>query len=82
MCHCSPGELPNKGRYGGRCNFTACADPTVPAKWYNRGSYAFYCEECAVMLNRANRSDQFCKDAPLCFHVGTPAEAATLHVSR
>lgn len=67
-----------KGRFGELCNRTQCLAPG--ATWYNRGSYAFYCADCARMLNHDNRHDSFCKDAPLCREV-TEAEVATLHVS-
>lgn len=41
----------NKGKKGGRCNFTACLTPDEPATWYNFGSMAWYCSGCARMLN-------------------------------
>lgn len=67
-----------KGRYMQLCNRTQCLAPN--ADWYNRGSYAFYCEDCAHMLNHANRHDEFCKGEPLCRLIETAEEAAKLHV--
>lgn len=40
-----------KGIKGGRCNMTSCQTPNEPALWYNHGSLAYYCEECARILN-------------------------------
>ncbi len=41
-----------KGTYQGNCNRTACQSPG--AVWWNRGSYSWYCRECALMLNKDN----------------------------
>lgn len=71
---------PKKGVYLGLCNWSACLAPG--ANWYNRGSYAFYCEDCGLMLNHANRNDTFCKDAPLCRPVETEEDAATCYHMR
>ena len=54
----------DKGHKAGSCNRTACQ--RSGAVWWNRGSYSWYCTDCAVMLNRANAGDSFCKDEPLC----------------
>lgn len=43
---------PLKGKRDGACNRSACQ--RVPATWYNRGSLAYYCPDCADDLNRAN----------------------------
>lgn len=67
-----------KGRWNLVCNRTQCL--RTPATWYNRGSYAYYCADCAHMLNRANAGDEFCKDRPLCRNVQSAEEAANLHV--
>ena len=78
-------RMRSKGQYGKRCNLTACQTPNAPAYWYNRGSYAFYCEECARMLSRVNRRDAYAllgEGNELCVYVPTAAEAAKLHVSR
>jgi hypothetical protein len=37
-------DKPDKGKEGGSCNRTLCQDN--PAKWYNHGSYSWYCESC------------------------------------
>lgn len=42
-----------KGRFDGLCNRRACLTQRE-VHWYNWGSYAFYCKDCARMLNRAN----------------------------
>jgi hypothetical protein len=43
-------EIPeDKGRYLGSCNRSACLRPW--AKWYNHGSLAYYCANCAMDLN-------------------------------
>lgn len=74
-----PDVLPkNKGQFNGSCNRRQCLEPG--ASWYNRGSYAFYCEDCAHMLNHANRNDEFCKTAPLCYLVTDAEQAEHLHV--
>lgn len=36
---------PNKGIEGGACNRERCQ--AEPALWYNHGSYAWYCADCA-----------------------------------
>jgi hypothetical protein len=71
-------KLNLKGRWNLVCNRTQCL--RTPATWYNRGSYAFYCADCANMLNRANADDEFCKDRPLCRNVQSAEEAANLHL--
>jgi len=35
---------PDKGKEGGSCNRTRCQ--CFPARWYNHGSYAWYCDDC------------------------------------
>lgn len=47
------GRHPQAGEYGGLCYRTVCQRPN--AVWWNRGSYHYYCEDCARMLNRENR---------------------------
>ncbi len=39
---------PDKGKEGGSCNRTRCQ--CSPARWYNHGSYAWYCDSCAVQI--------------------------------
>jgi len=38
-----------KGREGGACNRAACQKPG--ARWWNTGSRAWYCDECARRIN-------------------------------
>jgi hypothetical protein len=59
----------DKGKRGGSCNRRACQAP--PANYFNRGSGKWYCEDCAVELNAANRDFRhYGKDEPMC----VPAE--------
>ena len=44
-----------KGKYGKNCNRTSCQRPQ--ATWYNFGSYSYYCESCALMLNEENNRE-------------------------
>jgi len=39
-----------KGISGGNCNRTACQKPN--AIWYNEGTYAYYCRNCAIEIQR------------------------------
>jgi hypothetical protein len=47
--------LPGKGDKGGECNRTHCKNPH--AEFYNHSTRMYYCAECAVLLNDANRTD-------------------------
>lgn len=72
----------DKGQRGGSCNRRACQAPG--ANYYNRGSYAFYCQSCAVELNRANAgaflSCEAAKDGrPMCIRV-EPDDPTNYHV--
>jgi rubredoxin len=40
---------PEKGLENGNCNRQACQKPG--ATWWNRGSEAWYCPECAKLIN-------------------------------
>ncbi len=42
-------DLSTKGQLGGLCNRSACLAPN--ATWYNWGSLAHYCFDCACLLN-------------------------------
>lgn len=42
-------ELATKGKFGGLCNRSCCL--RRESYWYNRGSYAYYCEDCARLIN-------------------------------
>lgn len=45
---------PNKGHEGGACNRQRCQ--AEPARWYNHGSYAWYCDDCreAIQFDHVN----------------------------
>lgn len=45
----------NKGEKGKNCNRTACQ--THGATWYNLSTRAYYCAECALLINEANMMD-------------------------
>lgn len=47
--HRTAEEMATKGMYGGLCNRSCCL--SREAYWYNRGSYAYYCENCARLIN-------------------------------
>ena len=52
-----------KGRKNGLCNRSACQSPTNVV-WYNTGSYAYYCEECAKLINDRNNMKLCVKEDP------------------
>jgi hypothetical protein len=71
-----------KGQWGALCNRTQCL--RKPATWYNRGSHAFYCTECARELNSANARDaeeMLGKGQRLCTNIPSQEEASKLHTS-
>ncbi|MBY3263824.1 hypothetical protein HFO15_19550 [Rhizobium laguerreae] len=39
---------PDKGHEGGSCNRTRCQ--ANPARWYNHGSYSWYCDSCRYQI--------------------------------
>ena len=43
---------PDKGKEGGSCNRTRCQ--CSPARWYNHGSFSWYCDDCKRDIGRAN----------------------------
>ena len=45
----------DKGVHGGSCNRTACQKPT--AFYYNHSTRFYYCEDCANLINYANKAD-------------------------
>lgn len=57
-----PAIKADKGKKAGSCNRRACQKPG--AVFYNRGSYAYYCGECARLINDAYMGDL--GDEPLC----------------
>ncbi len=50
-------DKPDKGVEGGSCNRRLCQ--CAPANFYNHGSYAWYCEDCAHQIGNdpMNRRD-------------------------
>lgn len=44
-----------KGEKNGNCNREACQKPG--AIYYNHSTRKYYCEDCAMILNDANRVD-------------------------
>lgn len=51
MMYEDPPIQPDKGKYLGSCNRTACQKPG--ANWYNFVTRAHYCQPCAKMINYA-----------------------------
>lgn len=49
-------SVEQKGKYKGRCNFSAC-ESGKKAVWYHFSTQQYYCEDCAKMLNHENRKD-------------------------
>jgi hypothetical protein len=47
--------LPGKGDKGGECNRTVCKN--TEAEYYNHSTRMYYCAECAVLINDANKAD-------------------------
>lgn len=47
-----PNKL-DKGKEGGSCNRTLCQ--ASPAVWFNHGSRSWYCSDCRVDIESANR---------------------------
>lgn len=43
-------KMPEKGHKHGECNRTACTNTN--ALWWNKYTQAFYCEDCALRINR------------------------------
>jgi hypothetical protein len=68
-----------KGHYDGFCNRSACLSPDN-VRFYNIGSYAFYCEDCAHLLNSTNRRFKDINDGEPYVTYKTPEEAEKLHV--
>lgn len=74
----------DKGTWGGTCNRTRCPGEHL-AFWYNRSTRAYYCEDCARMINSMNpegtigrgivnprnKFDSFEPGEPLCVFVET-----------
>ena len=45
----------SKGELGGECNRTVCNN--TGAIYFNYSTEKHYCEECAEIINRVNRTD-------------------------
>ena len=56
-------DLSTKGKYLGLCNRSVCLKPG--ADYWNNGSLAYYCANCAELLNRYNPD---WPKQPLCIH--------------
>lgn len=50
-------DKPDKGKEDGSCNRRSCQ--CAPARWYNHGSYAWYCDDCrqAIEFDHVNKRD-------------------------
>lgn len=73
----------DKGTWGSTCNRTCCSEEH--ARWYNRSTRKYYCEDCARLINRhnpegtigrgihnpINKFDSFEPGEPLCVFVET-----------
>ncbi|MDW9531924.1 hypothetical protein RWE87_13535 [Sinorhizobium meliloti] len=53
---------PDKGKEGGSCNRTRCQ--CAPARWYNHGSYAWYCDDCRDQIYDAVGQRHWARDFP------------------
>lgn len=69
----------DKGKKNGRCNRTACGSRR-DVVWYNRGSQAYYCEACAVLINRYRPSDMaiLCVDTTTLIPRFNPGDRVTI----
>ncbi len=54
-CVCSDCAYAEKGKKRGTCNRTACG--AMGAVWYNKGSHAYYCAHCAMLINKTKLED-------------------------
>lgn len=43
-------DKPDKGMENGSCNRSRCQ--CSPARWYNHGSYSWYCDDCAIAIGQ------------------------------
>ena len=61
-------DKPNKGQEGGACNRQRCQ--AEPANWYNHGSHAWYCDDCArdIGQDSFNLRDWQLNYEPYCKH--------------
>ena len=61
-------DKPNKGHENGACNRQRCQ--AEPARWYNHGSYSWYCDDCrkAIQFDHINLRDWQARWQPECGH--------------
>lgn len=45
-----------KGEFGKNCNRSTCQNPNS-AYWYNYSTRKYYCGDCAILINEANKED-------------------------
>lgn len=53
-----------KGKLNGKCNRTACQQPG--AVYYNHSTRAYYCAECADLINKVNPESKRIYSHDLC----------------
>ncbi|MDR6818459.1 hypothetical protein J2X76_003636 [Neorhizobium sp. 2083] len=56
----------DKGKENGSCNRGRCQ--CAPARWYNHGSYAWYCDDCKRQIYDAVGQRHWAKDFPNAGH--------------
>jgi len=70
-----------KGVEGGNCNRTACQQPG--AIWYNTGTRAYYCRNCAITIQReANDYALRAQEPPMILFEGVFDPSNPLHKFR
>lgn len=75
------GKQKVKGLYDGLCNRTACQTPRG-VHYYNKYSYAFYCADCAHLLNETNARFKDADDGAPFVHLKTAEEALNCYVMK
>ncbi len=59
-------DKPDKGHKNGSCNRSRCQ--CSPARWYNHGSYAWYCDDCKRDIYDYRGRGYWKKDFPNATH--------------
>lgn len=61
-------DKPDKGCENGSCNRTLCQAPN--ARWYNHGSYSWYCDDCreTIQFDHVNLAGWKRDFEPKCGH--------------
>lgn len=59
-------DKPDKGKEGGSCNRGRCQ--CSPARWYNHGSFSWYCDDCKDQIYDAVGQRLWAKDFPNAGH--------------